>query len=196
MSKTLKLAALYPDHLNLNGDMANLLVLQKRLQWQGEAAEIVSLTSSSNLSDVDFVLAGHGSNAAWADIKRIDPDFLKNVLKFIESGKSALVIASAYDQLAEGVLGGKKRIGSHRSEFVRTAEGIVGYVNTDSNEEVLQWHKNSLFTLLHGPVFVKNPELADEFILKSGLVKEIQPNNRSIEIDELARASRKIAFEN
>jgi len=148
------------------------------------------------LSDFDFVLAGHGSNAAWADIKRIDPDFLKNVLKFIESGKSALAIASAYDQLAEGVLGSKKRIGSHRSEFVRTAEGIVGYVNTDSNEEVLQWHKNSLFTLLHGPVFVKNPELADEFILKSGLVKEIQPNNRSIEIDELARASRKIAFEN
>ena len=196
MSKTLKLAALYPDHLNLNGDMANLLVLQKRLQWQGEAAEIVSLTSSSNLSDFDFVLAGHGSIAAWADIKRIDPDFLKNVLKFIESGKPALVIASAYDQLAEGVLGSKKRIGSHRSEFVRTAEGIVGYVNTDSNEEVLRWHKNSLFTLLHGPVFVKNPELADEFILKSGLVKEIQPNKRSIEIDELARASRKIAFEN
>ena len=196
MSKSLKLAALYPDHLNLNGDVANLLVLQKRLQWQGHAAEIVSLTSSSNLSDFDVVLAGHGSIAAWADIKRIDPEIIKNVLNFIDSGKSALVIASAYDQLAEEVLGSKNRTGSHRSEFVKTSEGIVGYLNTDSNEEVLRWHKNSLFTLLHGPVFVKNPELADAFIIKSGLVKEIQPNIHSIEIDELARASRKIAFEN
>ena len=196
MSKSLKLAALYPDHLNLNGDMANLLVLQKRLQWQGQEAEIVSLTKSSKLADYDFVLVGHGSNAAWADIKRIDREFFNNVVRYINSGKSALVIASAYDRLVEAVLGSKQSTVSHRSEFVKTSEGIVGYLNTDSNEEVLLWHKNSLFTLLHGPVLVKNPELADELILKSGFVKEVAQNKQSAEIDELARASRKIALEN
>ena len=196
MSKSLKLAALYPDHLNLNGDMANLLVLQKRLQWQGQPAEIVPLASSSKLADYDFVLVGHGSTAAWADIKSIDPEFFNNVVRYINSGKPALIIASAYDRLAEAVLGEKQITGSHRSEFVKTADGIVGYLNTDSNEEVLLWHKSTVFTLLHGPVLVKNPELADQFILKSGFVKEIAQTEQSVKTDELAKASRKIAFEN
>jgi len=196
VSKSLKLAALYPDHLNLNGDMANLLVLQKRLQWQGQQAEIVSSTTSNNLLDFDFVLVGHGSTAAWADIKRIDPEFFNNVVRYINSGKPALVIASGYDQLAEAVFGTKKNCIPHRSEFVTTTEGIVGYLNSESNEKLLQWHKNTLFTLLHGPVMVKNPALADELILKSGLVKQIQQTEHSVLIDDLAKASRKTAFEN
>ena len=196
MSKSLKLAALYPDHLNLNGDMANLLVLQKRLQWQGQPAEIVPLASSSKLADYDFVLVGHGSTAAWAEIKSIDPEFFNNVVRYINLGKPALVIASAYDRLSEAVLGKKQITGLHRSEFVKTADGIVGYLNTDSNEEVLLWYKNTVFTLLHGPVLVKNPELADQLILKSGFVKEIAQTEHSVETDELAKASRKIAFEN
>ena len=196
MSKSLKLAALYPDHLNLNGDMANLLVMQKRLKWQGKPAEMVPLTSSSNLADYDFVLVGHGSTAAWADIKSIDPVFFINVVRYINSGKPALIIASAFDRLAEAVLGRKHSTGSHRSEFVKTADGIVGYLNTDSNEQVILWHKKTVFTLLHGPVLVKNPELADQLILKSGFVKEIAQTEQSVKTDELAKASRKIAFEN
>jgi CobQ-like glutamine amidotransferase family enzyme len=49
---------------------------------------------------------------------------------------------------------------------------------------------------LHGPVLVKNPELADQLILKSGFVKEISQTEQSVKTDELAKASRRTAFEN
>ena len=195
MSKVIKLAALFPNHLNLNGDLGNLLVIQKRLQWSGVAAEIVPVTSKASLSEFDFVIAGHGSKAAWADVIRLDPFFVKNLVSFIESGNTALLVASAYDLMSEALTGLQSELKEHRSEFVKTEDGIVGYLNSDSSNKELQWHKNALLTLLHGPVLAKNPALADELIHRMGIEVNSDSNEFS-KIDELSEASRRIAFEN
>jgi len=195
VSKVMKLAALFPNHLNLNGDLGNLLVIQKRLQWSGVAAEIVPVTSTESLSEFDFVIAGHGSKAAWADVIRLDPSFVKNLISFIESGNTALLVASATDLFSEALAGSQSKPTEHRSEFVKTEGGVVGYLNSGSSNKELQWHKNTLLTLLHGPVLAKNPALADELIHRMGI--EVNSDSREFsKIDELAEASRRTAFEN
>jgi hypothetical protein len=195
VSKVIKLAALFPKHLNLNGDHGNLLVIQKRLQWSGVTAEIVPVTSTERLSEFDFVIAGHGSKAAWADVIRLDPSFVRNLVAFIEAGKTALLVASAYDLVSEALTGLQCESTEHRSEFVKTEDGVVGYLNSDSSNKELQWHKNALLTLLHGPVLAKNPPLADELIRRMGI--EVNSDSKEFsKIDELAEASRRIAFEN
>ena len=195
MSKVIKLAALFPKHLNLNGDIGNLLVIQKRLQWSGVAAEMVPVTSTKLLSEFDFVIAGHGSKAAWADVIRLDPSFVKNLVSFIESGNTALLVASASDLIGEAVTGSQSKPSDHRSEFVKTEGGVVGYLNSGSSNKELHWHKNTLLTLLHGPVLAKNPTLADELIHRMGI--EVNSDSKEFsKIDELAEASRRIAFEN
>ena len=59
---------LFPDRLNLNGDQANIFVLQQRLAWQGIESELVAIESLAVLQGQDltgkFLLIGHGSNAA------------------------------------------------------------------------------------------------------------------------------------
>ena len=195
MAKVLKLTALYPRHLNLNGDHGNLLVLQKRLKWLGTAAEVVPVTNSTNLANFDFVLVGHGSKAAWDEILRLDTDFVGNLVSYIESGKPALVVASAYDLISEKLLGKEILQVEHRSLFVKASDGVVGYVNSSSNANELTWHKNSLLTLLHGPLLAKNPKVADELIHRMGIEVNGEAKQFAL-IEELAAASRRIAFEN
>ena len=195
MAKVLKLAALFPKHLNLNGDHGNLLVVQRRLKWLGVAAEVIPVTNSTNLSDFDFVLVGHGSKAAWDEILRLDTDFVNNLVSYIESGKPALVVASAYDLVSKNLLGKQNEQQEHRSLFVKTSEGVVGYVNSSSKASELVGHKNSLLTLLHGPLLAKNPKLADELIHRMGIEVNSDAKGFAL-IEELAAASRRIAFEN
>lgn len=195
MSKVIKIAALFPKHLNLNGDHGNLLVIEKRLKWTGVTAEIVPVTSTASLSEFDFVLCGHGSKAAWVDVIRLDPSYVRNLVAFIEAGKTALLVASAYDLMSEALTGLQRTSIEHRSEFVKTEDGVVGYLNSDSSNKELQWHKNALLTLLHGPVLAKNPALADELILRMGIEVKSDAKEFSL-IDEFAEASRRIAFEN
>ena len=78
---------------------------------------------------------------------------------------------------------------------MKTEEGVVGYLNSDSSNKESQWHKNTLLTLLHGPVLAKNPALADELIHRMGI--EVNSDSKEFsKIDELAEASRRTAFEN
>ena len=49
MSKVIRLASLYPKHLNLNGDLANISILQKRLEWFGIKSEVSSLEKPIDL---------------------------------------------------------------------------------------------------------------------------------------------------
>jgi CobQ-like glutamine amidotransferase family enzyme len=68
VSKVIRLGAISPTHLNLNGDLGNLLVLNKRLEWRNVASSIEHLNGSEDLNDFDFILVGHGSNAAWKQL--------------------------------------------------------------------------------------------------------------------------------
>ena len=194
MSKVIRLAALYPEHLNLNGDLANLTVLRKRLEWAGIDSEIVSIHKPTDLTSFDVVLLGHGSRDAWAQLGQIDPQLVSKVADLIRTGKRVLAVSSGYEQLIEVI---ENRVVKHNarvSEF-QEHEGIVGYVNSEAELEPVLWMENSLLTLLHGPVFAKNPDLADKFLgdLIGGAGNSDDENFSRIA--GFAEASRKVAFE-
>jgi len=193
VSKSIRLAALYPNHLNLNGDLANLLVLQKRLEWYGLEADVVYVEKPTDLTKFDVVLLGHGSRDAWSQLEDIDPELIPSVALLVSAGKKVMTVSSGYELLIEAIDGLVVKHSERVSEF-RSHEEIVGYVNSEAELEPIRWINDSLFTLLHGPVFAKNPDLADRFL--GSLITGLSATNEHFsKISELAEVSRKTAFE-
>jgi CobQ-like glutamine amidotransferase family enzyme len=193
VSKSIRLAALYPNHLNLNGDLANLLVLQKRLEWYGLEAEVVYVEKPTDVTKFDVVLLGHGSRDAWAQLEDIDPELIPSVASLVAAGKKVMAVSSGYELLIEAIDGLVVKHSERVSEF-RSHEDIVGYVNSEAELEPIRWINDSLFTLFHGPVFAKNPDLADKFL--GSLITGLSATNEHFsKISELAEVSRKTAFE-
>jgi CobQ-like glutamine amidotransferase family enzyme len=194
VARTLKLAALYPEHLDLNGDHGNLLVLQKRLAWRGTSSEIVSVTQPTDLEVFDFLLLGHGSKDAWAEVLRIDPELISKIGLLTRDGKAVLAINSGYGHLVQELDSTNLKYGQHVSEF-QLVDDVVGYVNSDLDLPAIQTFGNTVLTLFHGPVLAKNPELADMIIKQAGWCDVDLSSNELTTVSELARASRKAAFE-
>jgi CobQ-like glutamine amidotransferase family enzyme len=193
VSKVIRLAALYPNHLNLNGDLANLAVLKKRLEWYGVEAEVLYVEKSTDLTKFDVVLLGHGSRDAWAQLEDIDPELIPSVAALVSNGTKVMAVSSGYEILSEAIEGLVVKHSERVSEF-KDHDGIVGYVNSEAELEPIRWIQNSLFTLFHGPVFAKNPDLADKFL--GSLIEGLEPKNEHFsKISELAEVSRKTAFE-
>jgi len=193
VSKSIRLAALYPNHLNLNGDLANLLVLQKRLEWYGLEADVVYVEKPTDLTKFDVVLLGHGSRDAWSQLEDIDPELIPSVASLVAAGKKVMAVSSGYELLIEAIDGLVVKQSERVSEF-RSHEEIVGYVNSEAELEPIRWISGSLFTLFHGPVFAKNPDLADKFL--GSLITGLSATNEHFsKISDLAEVSRKTAFE-
>ena len=194
MSKVIRLGAISPTHLNLNGDLGNLLVLKKRLEWRNVESSIEHLNGSEDLNDFEFILVGHGSNAAWKQLLDSRSDLLGKLVAYVESDVALLAVASAADRLQPLLTGVEVTFGDRVSEFL-DVDGVVGYKNSGSQGENLSCYKNALLTQLHGPVLAKNPELADQIISSNGWA-DIALRSQDLDaVDELAAQSRKTAFE-
>lgn len=194
MSKSLKFAALYPKHLDLNGDHGNLLVLQKRLLWRGVQAEIIPVVKPQTLEDFDFVLLGHGTKDAWAEVLSLDPELLTNLAQLTHNGKPVMAISSGYEFLIEEIESTQAKHAEHVSEF-RNADEIVGYMNTAVVLPEIRTIRQTTLTLFHGPVLAKNPGLADKIISAAGWCDVSIENHQLHTVDEFAEASRRTAFE-
>jgi CobQ-like glutamine amidotransferase family enzyme len=193
VSKSLKLAVLYPGHLNLNGDAANFEVLQRRLEWYGVTSEVHSVLKPTNLQNFDYVLLGHGSPDAWIQLESIDPDLISDVVRLVRANVPVLAVSSGYEILLEAINSSTTKHVERVSEF-RESNGVVGYVNSDAQLPEITWVEKSLMTLFHGPVFAKNPELADKFLGEVIHSSKMQSSKLNY-VDVLASASRRIAFE-
>ncbi len=183
---------LYPEHLNLNGDLANVLVLRRQFEMRGYEVEVQAIRKGDPLPEsFDLFLLGHGSAAAWQDIR----DDLTRVLPILKSATdrlaSGLVVASGFENSAKILFGLESSTKSRRSEFAIAEVGgheVLGYVNSESDLPLAIWSKNILGTLLHGPVLAKNPQLISDFIANicSRRGEQIRPLEMQNEADQLA----------
>ena len=171
----IQLVALFPDHLNLNGDLANIRVLQKRLAWRGVTATVSLVDKNGTIpTDADFILLGHGSEAAWVDLAKDLERLRPKLINAFVSGVAGLAVASGYERLFDqnetptiGLIQAKVLRTERTSRFVlATLDGqeALGYLNSDAQLEPLMRIKNVIGTLLHGPVLAKNAWLAELII--------------------------------
>ena len=181
-----------PEKLNLNGDQANLLVLQKRLQWLGVDSRITPIHDVDGLAAIkpvagEFLLVGHGSKAAMASIPNHD-QIRAEVIRLAESGMPGLAVGSGYE-LLQPIFSRIER----RSEYANLGEQaglpeLFGYVNTDTDmPEVDRLAGDFVLSFVHGPVLAKTPQLADWFIERLGV--KVASNANSTKADAFAAES-------
>lgn len=165
----LVLASLFLDHLDLNGDQANLRVIAKRAQWRGIEVEIVNVQKGESVPEnADLIFIGHGSRAAWSDLNSEFEQIHEAVRSQIENGAFFMAVASGFEKSVNlgwvpGRISETERVS--KFEIVQANDfEILGYVNSASGLPLVDWRENVLATLLHGPFLAKNPEVADRVI--------------------------------
>jgi CobQ-like glutamine amidotransferase family enzyme len=169
----IRLLELYPEHLNLNGDRGNLLVLQRRLEWAQVPVQAFVHRAGQPLPATrpDFVLLGHGSSAAWRQVYGDLSRIVTQLEQWMNEGTQVLAVSSGFAALHGLVKGLPSSINRRErvSKFVEVSIGeqsVVGYLNSDLELEPFVHDENLIGTLLHGPVLAKNVWLADEIIEK------------------------------
>ena len=65
-----RIAQLYPRHMNLYGDRGNVLVLAKRLAWRGHAVDLLKVDPGSriDLRRADLIIGGGGPDGAQRQV--------------------------------------------------------------------------------------------------------------------------------
>ncbi len=169
----IRLGVLFPEHLNLNGDYGNLEVISRQLEWRGMASEIVEVRSQAELtSGLDFILIGHGSNAAWASVDDEFRGLLVTFKALMTAGLPGMSVSTGFEQMVRGsVFEGLTltTVSERSSKFVveQDDEGeVLGYLNTDVDLPIIHREYNFIGTMLHGPILAKNPALLEEVLLK------------------------------
>lgn len=168
---------LFPSRLNLNGDQANALVLQKRAEWSGLVIDVLDYEDVSTLAPLmqrlessdasTMLILGHGSRAAMDSISHLKGQ-IEQLLKTCKTRNvSVLVIGSTTEWLLEHVTG--ERV----SEFWVGSAGyedcdaeVYGYLNSEAMLNAIVLDGSVIYTLLHGPVLAKSSDLADHLVAK------------------------------
>jgi CobQ-like glutamine amidotransferase family enzyme len=167
----IRLGALFPDHLNLNGDLGNLEVIAKQLEWRGIASETLAIRSVHDLGQgVDFIFVGHGSLAAWVDIRDTFVEMAPILKQLLTTGTPGLAISSGFEELALADIFSNLSpapIAQRISKFEIYHDGeseVLGYVNTEVDLPMLHREGNWIGSMLHGPILAKNSTLLEEVL--------------------------------
>lgn len=97
---------MYPDLLNLYGDIGNIINLKKRCEWRGIKARIVNFTVENDvdMDDADIFFMGGGSDRGQS-IVYSDLTKYRNVLtNAIEDNSVFLAICGGYQLLGESYI--------------------------------------------------------------------------------------------
>jgi len=166
---TIRIGTMFPDHLDLNGDQGNVKVIEKQLTWRGVDFVTKKVESKEDLTGLDFLFIGHGSEAAWNQIRESVTAILGEILS---SGLNLplLAVSSGYELLkASGFFSEvtTASVGPRVSKFEITSfEGseLLGYVNTESSLPIFASDGNRFGTMLHGPVLSRNDQLVEKIL--------------------------------
>ena len=100
----IKILHLYPDLLNLYGDRGNIECMRKRLNWRGIECEVLPYTCDStnfDLSDVDIVFIGGGSDREQKLVCSSLLEHKKELSDFVENGGSLVAVCGGYQLLGK-----------------------------------------------------------------------------------------------
>jgi CobQ-like glutamine amidotransferase family enzyme len=97
-SKTITLAHLYPEAMDLYGDIGNVLALVRRCEWRGIGVELIEVHADqpADLSSVDVFVMGGGQDSAQAQVAE---DLTRRggaIRDRIDEGAAALVVCGGF----------------------------------------------------------------------------------------------------
>lgn len=167
----IRLGALFPKHLNLNGDLGNLEVLAKQFEWRGLTTEIIPIESPQDLTGgVDLIFVGHGSTAAWSAIEKRFMALVPSLRSHLQSGTPGLTVSSGFAELVRSEVFSNlefEMLRDRASKFIvhqDSSNEILGYLNADIDLPMISREQNWIGTMLHGPILAKNPSLLNEVL--------------------------------
>ena len=108
----MKLLHLYHDIMNLYGDYANILAVQRILEKSGETVEVdrLSLNDNAVMSDYDFIFVGSGTEK---NQKVVLADFAKykdQLKAYIASSKPLLMTGNSFEMLGASITDGDGKV--------------------------------------------------------------------------------------
>lgn len=103
----LDICHLYPDLLNVYGDVGNIIILKDRLLKRGINVNVhnISVGDSFNYKDYDIVLLGGGQDSEQTIVSKDLTSKRDEVKKYIEAEKVMLTICGGYQLLGEYYIG-------------------------------------------------------------------------------------------
>jgi CobQ-like glutamine amidotransferase family enzyme len=191
----IRLGVLFPKHLNLNGDFGNIEVLARQLEWRGHDVQIVEVLEPAQFSEqLDFVLVGHGSEAAWSDISEEFQLLAPQLQELISNGVPVLAVSTGFERsILAGVVKAAvpTSLPERVSKFSVVNDGeidLLGYVNVDTNLPEFYRSGSFIGTALHGPMLSKNPKLLDQVLadVSQSAGVTLQPIQDAKKADQLA----------
>ncbi len=97
---------MYPDLLNLYGDIGNVTCLKKRCEWRGIDVNVVdfSLSNERDINDADIFFMGGGSDRGQSIVYSHFLKYKNGVSNAIEDGSVFLAICGGYQLLGENYI--------------------------------------------------------------------------------------------
>jgi CobQ-like glutamine amidotransferase family enzyme len=159
MSKPIHILQLYPKDMNIYGDHGNVLVLKRRLEWNGYTPIVTEYNVGDTLpKDVDIIVGGggqdSGQDAIHQDLLSISPQ----LHRFAEAGVPMLVVCGLYQLFGKFFQTSKSKrlegIGILDVETYGTNERLIGNIVThnDSFGEIIGYENHSGQTQLGSQV--------------------------------------------
>lgn len=100
----IKIMHLYPDLLNLYGDKGNIESLRRRLLWRGIEADVCEYVSESedfNISDVDIIFLGGGSDREMKTVSSLLIEKKQQLKDYVENGGTLVAVCGGYQLLGK-----------------------------------------------------------------------------------------------
>lgn len=198
----IRLLELYPDHLNLNGDRGNLIVLKSRFEWAGVDVQLLTHRPGEALPTLapDLILLGHGSPAAWRQIYADLVNIAPMIQEWLDSATKVLAVSSGFAALHGLISDLPEQVSKvervSRFEIAESSAGqVVGYRNSDLDLPNLLTQGNLIGTMLHGPLLAKNENFTNELVQQLGAVMKVSEFNLPDGLLRYAEAASKLAIE-
>ena len=149
MSKKITIFHLYPDAMNLYGDLGNIIALVKRIEWRGFEAEVknIHVGDTADFSKADILFMGGGQDSGQ---KIIVDDLIKrgaDIKEEINSGLAALLVCGGFQLFGEYFLTANNEkiagIGVFDAHTVASDKRLIGNVVADVSHAFTNWHSEN-----------------------------------------------------
>lgn len=157
MSYKIKLYHLYPDAMNLYGDLGNVLAIQRRCDWRGIDFEVVDVKIGTQIDfkDADIIYMGGGQDRGQ---QLIATDLLKRGAEIkdrVESGVVALTICGGFQLFGQYFKTKKDEeipgIGLFEAVTVAGEKRFIGNAVIDIAHTSSEWSNNYHYPSLEVP---------------------------------------------